>query len=81
MDKILLLINLRYNEGDDGHVVYEIPEGLVEKARDEIHAATADWDDAPDGDTIEDCIERRLKLAGIPFECRTYDNINLDMGY
>ena len=77
---IQLLVNLNYNlhDGDQGHIIYQIPYDKNEDAQKCVQEAYQEWlNDSIE--SIEEIIENIFKKNNIPFEPQTYDVINLDM--
>lgn len=80
-DKTVMLVELDYPypEGN-GYILYSVPEGMEEKAKEAIQIGFQKYEESnvPDLRTICDFIEAEFKASGIQALCLSYEVVSLE---
>lgn len=78
-DGIVLLANLDYQDGEHGHVLYQVPADALDRARQAAADGHRLWNEAAAEEmrTVEDFIDAELRKAGVTFRTLEYDAVDL----
>ena len=78
-DKTVMLVELDYPDGENGYVLYSVPDSMEKEAKEAIQMGFQKYEESSVSDqrTICDFIEEEFKTYGIKALCLSYEEVNL----
>ena len=78
-DKTVMLVKLDYPEGENGYVLYSVPDSMEEESKEAIKMGFQKYEESSVSDrrTICDFIEEEFKASDIQALCLSYEVVSL----